>query len=155
MSSRTPAGGGRAWRTRCTRRSLLVTVPSDSHQPAAAGSTTSASSAVPVRSMSCTTRVSRPLSRRDGAVLVRLGVGRVLADHVEGRHLAALHGLEHLGEVPAALRRDRHSPDALELGPQLVVLHVLEAGQTVGQGAHVAAALDVVLPAQRVRRPEP
>ena len=34
-------GGLSALRTRCTRRSLLVTVPSDSHQAAAAGSTTS------------------------------------------------------------------------------------------------------------------
>ena len=74
MSSRTPGGGGRARRTRWTRRSLLVTVPSDSHQPAAAGSTTSASSAVAVRIMSCTTSVSRPAEQVDGAVLVRLGV---------------------------------------------------------------------------------
>ena len=36
------------------------------------------------------------------------------------------------------------------LGPELVVLDVLEAEQPVGQGAHVAAALDVVLAAQRV-----
>ncbi len=64
MSSRAPAGGSRACRTRCTRRSLLVTVPSDSAQPAAAGSTTSASSAVWVRKMSCTTRWSRRLSSR-------------------------------------------------------------------------------------------
>jgi len=62
MSSRAPAGGGSARRTRWTRRSLLVTVPSDSHQPAAAGSTTSASSAVPVKSMSWTTRTSSPWS---------------------------------------------------------------------------------------------
>ena len=33
---------------------------------------------------------------------------------------------------------------------QLVVLDVLEAGQAVGQRAHVAAALHVVLSAQRV-----
>ena len=47
MSSRAPGrAASSALRTRCTRRSLLVTVPSDSHQPAAAGSTTSASSAV-------------------------------------------------------------------------------------------------------------
>jgi hypothetical protein len=39
-SSRAPAGGSSARRTRCTRRSLFVTVPSDSAQPAAAGSTT-------------------------------------------------------------------------------------------------------------------
>ena len=36
-SSRAPGGGRDRLRTRCTRRSLEVTVPSDSHQPAAAG----------------------------------------------------------------------------------------------------------------------
>ena len=37
-----------------------------------------------------------------------------------------------------------------ERGAQRVVLEVLEPGQPVRQGAHVAAALDVVLAAQRV-----
>ena len=46
MSSRAAPGGSSALRTRCTRRSLFVTVPSDSHQAAAAGKTTCASSAV-------------------------------------------------------------------------------------------------------------
>src|SRR5436190_607609 len=53
-------GGSTARRTRWTLRSLLVTVPSDSHQPAAAGSTTSAIAAVLVRNKSCTSRNSRP-----------------------------------------------------------------------------------------------
>src|ERR1700721_2920338 len=44
-SSRTPSGGGTVRRTRCTLRSLEVTVPSVSKAPAAAGSTTSASAA--------------------------------------------------------------------------------------------------------------
>ena len=48
------------------------------------------------------------------------------------------------------MRRDGDAPRRLELRPQLVVLDVLEAGQPVGQRAHVAAALDVVLAAQRV-----
>ena len=52
--------------------------------------------------------------------------------------------------MPAALRRDRHAPLGVELGAQRVVLDVLEAGQAVGQGAHVAAALDVVLATERV-----
>ena len=64
MSVFASAGGARAARTRCTRRSLLVTVPSLSHQAAAAGSTTSAICAVAVRKMSCTTRWSSPSSRR-------------------------------------------------------------------------------------------
>jgi hypothetical protein len=52
MSSRAPGGGSRALRTRCTRRSLLVTVPSASHQEAVPGSTTCAAAAVSVRKMS-------------------------------------------------------------------------------------------------------
>ena len=42
MSSRASPGGSSALRTRCTRRSLFVTVPSLSHHAADAGSTTSA-----------------------------------------------------------------------------------------------------------------
>ncbi len=64
MSSRASPGGSSAFRTRCTRRSLLVTVPSDSHHEAEEGRTTSASSAVFVRKMSCTTRWSSASSRR-------------------------------------------------------------------------------------------
>src|ERR1700751_4118990 len=62
MSSRAPSGGSIALRTRCTRRSLLVTVPSDSHHDAVPGSTTSATLAVSVITMSWTTRHSRPSS---------------------------------------------------------------------------------------------
>jgi len=64
MSSLTPGGGSSALRTRCTRRSLLVTVPSASHHVAVAGSTTSAAAAVSVRNMSWTMRVCRPSSSR-------------------------------------------------------------------------------------------
>ena len=81
---------------------------------------------------------------------VGLRLGRVLADHEQPSELAARHGLEHLGEVPAVLGRDRGAPRGLELGPGHRVLDVLEAGQLGREGAHVAAALHVVLPAQRV-----
>ena len=47
------------------------------------------------------------------------------------------------------------SHSGLELAPGRVVLDVLEAGQLVRQGAHVAAALHVVLPAQRVEARSP
>ena len=56
MSSRASPGASTALRQRCTRRSLLVTVPSASHQLDDAGNTTVANSAVFVRKMSCTTR---------------------------------------------------------------------------------------------------
>ena len=58
VSSRASPGGSSALRTRCTRRSLFVTVPSASHHDAVPGSTTSAISAVLVITMSCTTRRS-------------------------------------------------------------------------------------------------
>ena len=52
--------------------------------------------------------------------------------------------------MPALLRRDRHPVRGLEPGPGLRVgLDVLEPGQLVGDGPHVAAALHVVLAAQR------
>ncbi|OKJ81364.1 hypothetical protein AMK31_23445 [Streptomyces sp. TSRI0107] len=69
MSSRASPGGVTALRTRWTRRSLLVVVPSVSAQPAVAGRTTCASSAVLVRKMSCTTRKSRARSRRTASSL--------------------------------------------------------------------------------------
>ena len=82
---------------------------------------------------------------------IGLGAGRVLADHVEGAQVAALHRVEHLGQMPAVLRDDRHAPRALELLARgRVPLDVLEPGQLVGDRAHVAAALDVVLPPERI-----
>ena len=44
-----------------------------------------------------------------------------------------------------------HAPGRIEPCPERVVLDVLEAWQPVGQGAHVAAALDVVLATERVQ----
>ena len=81
---------------------------------------------------------------------IGLGLQRVLADHVQRRELAALHGLEHPRQVPAALGRNAHAPEVVAALAGLVVLDVLEADQPVGQRAHVAAALDVVLAAERV-----
>ena len=150
-SSRAPSGGGStALRTRWTRRSELVTVPSDSAQAAVAGRTTSASSAVFGQEQVLDDQEVEALEQVDRALLVGLGLDRVLADAVDRGQVAALHRVEHARQVPAALRRDRDAPLGVELGPQRVVLDVLEAGQPVGQGAHVAAALDVVLATQRV-----
>ncbi len=90
------------------------------------------------------------LEQVDRPFLVGLGLDRVLADAVDRGQVAALHRVEHPRQVPAALRRDRDTPLGVELGPQLVVLDVLEPRQPVGERAHVAAALDVVLATQRV-----
>ncbi len=91
-----------------------------------------------------------PLEQTDGAALVGLGLDRVLADAVHGGEVAPLHRIEHARQVPATLWRDRDAPGRVELRAELVVLDVLEAGQSIGQGAHVAAALHVVLATERV-----
>jgi hypothetical protein len=85
-----------------------------------------------------------------GVVAIGLGLSRVLPDHVQRPEVAAVHRLEHLGQVPPVARWDRAPPLGLELRPRRGVGDVLEAGQLVRQRSHVAAALDVVLPAQRV-----
>ena len=83
--------------------------------------------------------------------LVGLARCRVLADDVGGREILTLHRLEHLGEGPAVLRGDRHAPGRLESRTRLGVLFdVLEPGELVGDGAHVAAPLHVVLAAEGV-----
>ncbi len=149
VSGRACPGGSMALRTRCTRRSELVTVPSYSHQSAAAGSTTSAMSAVAVRKMSCTTRWSRPSSRCRAWVALASDSAGFSPMQYSARSVPALHGVEHLREVHARLRRDRHAPGCLVAGAGVVVAEVVAAGQLGRDGAHVAAALDVVLPAQR------
>ncbi len=86
-----------------------------------------------------------------GAVHVGFGRSGVLADHVESAEVAMLHRLEHLGEVLAVLRDDGHAPGRLETrAGGRVLLDVLKAGELVGNGAHVAAALDIVLAAKRI-----
>src|SRR5579859_1272320 len=52
--------------------------------------------------------------------------------------------------MPATFGRDGAAPDFLELSAQLGVFHMLETRQAIGNGAHVAAALDVILSAQRI-----
>ena len=81
---------------------------------------------------------------------VRFRVGGILAQHVKRREVAVLHRLKHIAQVPAAFGWDLHTPGLLKLGAQFVVLNMLEARQAVGNRAHVASALDVVLSAQRI-----
>ena len=50
------------------------------------------------------------LEQADRARLVRLGLDRVLADAVHGGQVAALHRVEHAGQVPAALAAGRSRP---------------------------------------------
>ena len=93
--------------------------------------------------------VIEPAEQVDRPAHVGLGLGRVLADDEERPEITAFHRVEHLGQVLSVDRRDRGRPFRLELRPGGVVLHVLEPGQLVGERTHVAAALHVVLPAQR------
>ena len=85
------------------------------------------------------------------AELVGLGLQRILTDHVERVEVAALHGVKHAAQVPSTLGRNFEVPLFFELGAQRLVLHMLETGQAVGQGAHVPPALHVVLAAQRIQ----
>ena len=149
MSSCASPGGSSALRTRCTRRSELVTVPSASHHDAEPGSTTSAILAVLVRIDVEHDHVVEALEQSQRARHVGLRLGWVLPDHEQCPQLAVLHRLEHLGQVPARLGRDRGGPQRLELLAGDLVDHVLETRQLVRERAHVAAALHVVLPAQR------
>ena len=136
---------------RCTRRSLLVTVPSVSHHAAEAGSTTSASCAVRVRKMSCTTRWSRPSSSWTACGDVGLRLGRVLADHVERPRSPCSIASNICGQVPSVARRDREPQAAgSNLAARSSSRMSWNPGSLFGDGAHVAAALHVVLPAQRV-----
>ncbi len=149
-SSRAPGGGSTALRTRWTRRSEFVTVPfrlgpgcggrqDDVGELGRLGQ----EQVLDDEEVEVLEEVDRPL-------LVGLRLDRVLADAVDRGQVATLHRIEHPGQVPAAPGRDRDAPLGVEARPDRVVLDVLEAGQPVGQGAHVAAALDVVLATQRV-----
>ncbi len=52
--------------------------------------------------------------------------------------------------MPAAFGLDANAPGTLEFRAQFPVLDVLEAGQAIGDRTHIAAALYVILAAQRV-----
>ncbi len=82
--------------------------------------------------------------------LVSLRLHGVLADDVERVQLVMLDGVEHLAQVQATRWRDRDPPGGIEGRPERIILDVLEARQSVGQGSHVSAALDIVLAAQRI-----
>src|SRR5579859_1867756 len=52
--------------------------------------------------------------------------------------------------MPATLGRQLHTPGALILGPQFVILNVLETWETIGNRTHISATLDIILAPQRV-----
>src|SRR3989449_11483455 len=92
----------------------------------------------------------QPAKQLHGAVPVGLRIHGVLSQHIQRRQFPALHGVEHRAQMPSAFRVNLRAPRAFEFRAQLGIFHVLEARQAVGNRAHVAAALHVILPAQRI-----
>ena len=150
MSSRASPGGSTALRTRCTRRSLLMTVPSVSAQLAAAGQHhVGHAGGLGHEDVLHDQEVQAP---EELLVLVLVGVGlhRVLPDDVHAPDLAVRYGVHHLGLVQALVFRQGSAPYILEERVRLWVVPSPAADLLVRQGAHVAAALHVVLAAQGV-----
>ncbi|MND29242.1 hypothetical protein D3C80_197460 [compost metagenome] len=81
---------------------------------------------------------------------VGVALGNVLALAVQGLEAAVQRRFEHVGDAQARVGLQGHAPGTLELGAHALVGNVPVAGQLVGERAHVARALHVVLPAQRV-----
>ena len=95
---------------RCTRRSLLVTVPSDSHHAAVGGKTTSAISAVFGQEDVLDDHEVQPLEQLERALGVGLGLRRVLAKDVERAAARRAPSRRTSRQVPAALGRDLACP---------------------------------------------
>src|SRR5476649_2733948 len=75
-------------------------------------------------------------------------VGWIFAQHVKRCELAMFHGFKHIAQMPASFGMDLYAPGLLILGADFIVLNVLKAGEAVRNGAHVTAALNIVLAAQ-------
>ncbi len=80
---------------------------------------------------------------------VRLGLRRILADDVERPKRPVLDRLEHFRQVPATFGRKAPAVFALELRAARSIFDVLTSDVLVRNRSHVAAALHVVLAAQR------
>ena len=83
-------------------------------------------------------------------VPIRVALHRILTSAQQRGDLAVLHRVQHLGEVLAVRRLNRHTPVTFKGGAHRRVENVLKAGQAIGNRTHVAAALHIVLPTQRV-----
>ena len=81
---------------------------------------------------------------------VGIGLGDILALHIDALE-APRHGLvEHVGNAHAGLVIQRHAPEGFEQLARGLVRHMAIAGELVRKGAHVAGALHIILPAQRI-----
>ena len=88
--------------------------------------------------------------RRVDVVDVRVGLGDVLAMHEDRAERAVERGVEHVRDPQPRLGLEGPAPQRLVERRDGVVGDVPVAGQLVGERAHVARALHVVLAAQRV-----
>jgi len=85
---------------------------------------------------------------------VRLRIGEIFPEDVEGLHLAVQEAVDHLGNHQSRFfRKFFHLPGGGKFFPRLGVVHPLVAREDIGQGSHVAGPLDVVLPPQGVDAP--
>jgi hypothetical protein len=86
-----------------------------------------------------------------GVVEVRIGHQRVFADDVHGFDFAVMGLGKHLGDrQPGLVGRPAPHPRRFPSSGWRQVGHRLVGRKHIGQAAHVAGPLDVVLPAQRV-----
>ena len=76
---------------------------------------------------------------------IGIGLGNVLALHIHGLEAAGDGGIKHVGNPQARLIVNGHIPGLLKPGSNGRVAHMLIARQFVGEGAHVAGTLNVVL----------
>ena len=86
---------------------------------------------------------------------VRFGIGQIFSEDIKSPHLAVHQSVHHLGNHEAdIIRQLRGLPmrlqGFLDFSHIFIDGHCLITGKHIGQGAHVAGALDIVLAAQRV-----
>ena len=82
----------------------------------------------------------------DQVVGIRIGNDRVLPDDIQGLDFALRDGRHHAGHGQAhPIRQVLDPPGRFHLGPGVGIGYRLITGKDVGQAAHVAGPLDVVL----------
>src|SRR5579872_4494916 len=91
----------------------------------------------------------RPEAGRD-VLRIRVGLRDILALYVKALEGALDRLVHHVRDTQARLVGERNAPETFENLARRVVRDVAVAGEFVRERAHVAGALDIVLPAQRI-----
>ena len=82
---------------------------------------------------------------------VRFRIGQIFSEDVKGPDGLVHQPLHHLGDhQPVVFRQLLDAPGLFKFGPGSRIDNLLIAGEDVGQGAHIAGTLDVVLTAQGI-----